>query len=138
VLAFFAVFAGAQAAQRWETLEAIHCVENPKNSMKPGPCGELGAYQFRPETWVMYSKLPFSAALDRRCSDEVAIQHYEWLKKRMERAGVPVTTYNIALAWNAGIDAVLRSRAPSVSHDYASRVTNLALDLRMHQLADSR
>src|SRR4051812_42831736 len=61
------VFAGSalalQAGTRWETLEAIHWVENPTDSARPGPCGELGAYQFRLETWKMHSRRPFSAAV---------------------------------------------------------------------------
>src|SRR5437868_2873477 len=66
----------ARAGERWETLEAIHFVENPNNREAPGPCGELGAYQFRAETWRMHSRRPFDAALDRRYSDEVAVLHY--------------------------------------------------------------
>src|SRR5262245_49508020 len=65
VLGLFAVGATASAASpsRWETLEAIHRVENPHNSTKPGPQGELGAYQFRLETWRHYTSTPFRNAL---------------------------------------------------------------------------
>ncbi len=122
------------AGQRWETLQAIHWVENPTNTSRPGPYGELGAYQFRLQTWRMHTHQPFSTALDRRCSDDVAVRHYEWLKLRLERAALAPTPYNIALAWNAGINSVLKDRAPNPSHDYASRVHNLAMELRDRQV----
>ena len=134
-----AVFAGlalcllapgkAGAASRWETLEAIHAVENPSNSARPGRFGELGAYQFRATTWRMYTKRPFAEATNRQSSDEVAVRHYEWLKTTLARAGVEPSTYNIALAWNAGANAVITGRIPSSSRDYATRVDNVAATL---------
>jgi hypothetical protein len=45
--------ANASASTRWATLEAIHRIENPRNLPNAGPCGELGAYQFREQTWRM-------------------------------------------------------------------------------------
>jgi hypothetical protein len=130
----------AHASTRWETLEAIHAVENPRDRQTPGPCGELGAYQFRQDTWRMYSRRAFNEALDRRRSDEVAVRHYDWLKTSLERNGLEATIYNIALAWNAGIGAVVSGRVPAVSRDYATRVENIAIELRSHQqqVADLR
>jgi len=116
----------AVASERWATLEAIHCVENPRDLARPGPCGELGAYQFREETWRMHTSAPFASALNRRVSDAVAVKHFEALKQGLERAGLPATAYNIALAWNGGLTAVVRGRVPAASRDYAERVTNLA------------
>ena len=69
---------------------------------------------------------PFSFAIDRQTSDEVALQHYEYLRKGLEAAGIPVTPYSIALAWNSGLGAATSGRAPAASHDYAQRATNLA------------
>jgi|GEM_PF-4580482 len=57
------------------------------------------------------------------------------LKVRLERAGIEATPYNIALAWNAGLTAVLNDHVPASSHDYADRVSNLAMELRARQLA---
>jgi len=114
------------ASERWVTLEAIHRIENPFDSPRPGRFGELGAYQFRESTWRMHTTVPFARAVERRVSDEVAIRHYEWLKRRLEQKGLPATPYNIALAWNAGVNAVLRSRVPTVARDYAERAANLA------------
>jgi hypothetical protein len=114
------------ASERWATLEAIHCVENPRDVTRPGPCGELGAYQFREMTWRMHTEAPFVSALDRRASDAVAVKHYEFLKRELERAGVAATPYTIALAWNGGLAAAVRRRAPAAARDYAERVANLA------------
>ena len=125
-LASVVVACGAQASVRWATLEAIHQLENPRNRQTPGPCGELGPYQFREKTWRMHTTAPFARAIDRRVSDDVAVKHYEWLKRGIEDAGLPATPYYIALAWNGGLDATVFGRAPAVARDYAERAANLA------------
>lgn len=135
VLAAVALTQTASANFRADTLQAINWVENPSDSPRPGKCGELGAYQFRAATWQMHTERPFTDAIKRQCSDEVAVLHYEWLKNTLTKAGVEATPYNIALAWNAGVGAVIRGRAPAVSHDYAQRVTNLVADLRSRAVA---
>jgi len=120
----------AEASDRWEVLQAIHWVENPDNSPAPGPYGELGAYQFRRSTWKSHTTKPFEYAREREHSDEVAIKHYEWLKRGFERAGLSATPYRIALAWNAGLTATLSGRVPTVTHQYATRVTNIVESLK--------
>ncbi len=116
----------APAASRWETLQAIHLVENPTDKTSYGPRGELGAYQFRADTWRLHSRKPFRMALDRASSDEVAVLHYEWIRRGLSDAGIDANTYNIALAWNCGLGAVVGGRVPSVTYRYASQVKNLA------------
>ena len=74
----------------------------------------------------MHTNLPFRRALERELSDVVAVRHYEWLKRGLERAGLSASTYNIALAWNGGLEAAIRGRAPRAAHSYAGRATNLA------------
>ena len=115
----------ARASDRWETLRAINWVENPTNQTHVGRFGELGPYQFRPGTWRMHTGKPFSQAVERVAADEVAVKHYEWIKRTLEHAGVQANAFNIALSWNCGVDAVLSGRAPSISYSYAERVTNL-------------
>jgi hypothetical protein len=138
---FFACALGlavvAQAADRWETLEAIHWVENPHNSTRLGSHGELGPYQFRQSTWRMYSRRPFYEAINRQYSDEVAIKHYEWLKVGLENSGREATPYNIAMAWNAGLDAVISNRIPSASRAYAEQVQNLVEAVKRNELAST-
>ena len=116
----------ASAAERWETLHAINMVENPTNQTAYGSRGELGPYQFRASTWQKYSKKPFRLANERAAADEVAVQHYEWIKERLASAGIDPNTYNIALAWNCGISAVINGRVPTQTYNYAERVNNLA------------
>ena len=138
VLGAACVAGTARASERWETLEAIHRIENPFDSPRPGRFGELGPYQFRESTWRMHTAVPFARAVDRRVSDEVAVCHYEWLKRRLEGRGLPATPYNIALAWNAGVNAVLRGRVPASTHGYAERAANIAGELRRNQIALAR
>lgn len=115
----------ARAATRWEILEAIHSIENPRDLTRPGRHGELGAYQFRAQTWRMHSQEPFRQALVRESSDQVAVQHYEWIRRGLMRNGREPSVYNIALAWNGGLDAVVKGKAPTRAHEYAERVTNI-------------
>ncbi len=120
----------AGASDRWETLRAINWVENPTNQTHVGRFGELGPYQFRPATWRMHTDKPFRQAIDRAVADEVAVKHYEWIKRTFEQAGVEPSVFNIAMAWNCGVDSVLSGRAPSVSYNYAERVSNLVATLK--------
>lgn len=120
----------AGASDRWETLRAINWVENPTNQTQVGRFGELGPYQFRPGTWRMHSDRPFHQAIQRAVADEVAVKHYEWIKRTLERAGAEASVFNIAMAWNCGVEAVLTGRAPNVSYNYAQRVSNLVETLK--------
>jgi len=124
VSAFFFTIECA-ASDRWETLRAINWVENPTNHSQAGRYGELGPYQFRSSTWRMHTNRPFSQAVERSAADEVAVKHYEWIKRALERGGVEASPFNIAMAWNCGVEAVLSGRIPSVSYNYATRVNNL-------------
>lgn len=119
----------ASEVPRWITLEAIHRLENPRNLTRPGPRGELGAYQFRQATWRMHTAVPFAQALDRRTSDVVAIRHYDWLKRGLESARLPPSPYYIALAWNGGLAAAIAGRSPLRAHEYAGRAVNIAASL---------
>ncbi len=125
------------ASERWETLQAINWVENPYNSPKAGPGGELGPYQFRPATWRMYTRKPFALAVERQHSDDVAVRHYEWIKRSLLNSGINPTPFYIALAWNAGIGQVVDGRAPASAYKYASQVNNLVGVLKARQIGAS-
>jgi hypothetical protein len=125
LLSVFGFVLKAGADDRWETLRAINWVENPTNHTRMGRFGELGPYQFRAGTWRMHTKKSFRLATQRETADEVAILHYEWIKQNLEKAGVDASAFNIAMAWNTGVNNVVNGRAPSVSYGYAERVTNL-------------
>ncbi|HTQ29721.1 MAG TPA: hypothetical protein VMI53_00790 [Opitutaceae bacterium] len=85
----------------------------------------------------MYSHRPFYQAINRQYSDEVAVRHYEWLKDGLAQAGVTPTPYNIALAWNAGLDAVVGRRVPSASRAYAEQVSNLVDRIKSNEVAST-
>lgn len=127
----------AKGSDRWETLRAINWVENPTNQTTVGRFGELGPYQFRPATWRMHTQKPFRQAIQRDAADEVAVKHYEWIKRTFEQAGVAPTVFNIAMAWNCGAGAVISGRAPAVSYNYAQRVTNLVETLKERTEAEA-
>jgi hypothetical protein len=127
--------AKASASTRTDTLEAIHRIENPRDSMRPGRHGELGAYQFRRATWRMYTKRPFEEALNRDTSERVALRHYDWICRGLLRNGMEETPYNIGLAWNGGLMAAVQGRASAAAQDYAERVSNLAHELASVGLA---
>lgn len=86
----------------------------------------------------MHTQKPFQLALDRAESDKVAVKHYEWIRRGLERRGMPVTPYNVALAWNAGLSAVINGKVPASSRHYGMRVSNLVEDLKARQLAEAR
>lgn len=117
--------ASAGAAERWKVLKAINWVENPTNHGRFGPKGELGPYQFRSSTWREYSSKPFSYAVHRDHADNVAVQHYEWIKRNLTQAGIDPSPYNIALVWNSGLGAVKSGRVPRSTYRYAEQVNNL-------------
>ena len=59
----------------------------------------------------------------------MAVLHFEWLRRGLERARLPASAYFVALAWNSGLNAVVRGRAPRSAHRYAERAANLAAAL---------
>jgi hypothetical protein len=138
VLATVFMGAEARASERWATLEAIHQLENPQDLHSPGRLGELGAYQFREQTWKLHTAAPFSRALDRRSSDAVAVKYYDWIAAQLERHGIAITPYNVALAWNGGIRAAVYNHPPAAAVDYATRAANLAAVFSGAQIADAR
>lgn len=120
----------ASASDRWETLQAINWVENPTNHSRYGSKGELGPYQFRPQTWRVHTNRPFTQAVQREAADEVAVKHYEWIRRGLTKAGIEPSPYNVALVWNCGMTAVKDGRIPSSTYQYADRVNNLVETLK--------
>src|SRR5882724_2358347 len=127
LLLFFGVSAPLFASDRGEILVAIHMVENPTDSVRLGSKGELGPYQFRPATWHMHTDKPFYLAANRQEADLIAQKHFDWITKGLERNGLAVTPYSIALVWNAGLNATIRGKVPRSSRNYAMRVENTVL-----------
>lgn len=94
--------------------------------VKIGRRGERSAWQISPEVWREYCEASFTrASSDSRLAAMVAAAHLEWLRLSLEQKGRPATPYNLALAWNAGLGAVLTGKAPPGAHDYAARADAL-------------
>jgi hypothetical protein len=91
----------------------------------PGKLGELGAYQFRKETWMELSKEPHSSARNPKIGNKVAGMFLNKIKDAYERHGIPITAYNCALAWNGGISSVVSNRVTPAAKNYAQAVHNL-------------
>ena len=93
---------------------------------KIGRRGERSAWQISPEVWREYCQAPFTlASSDAMLASVVATAHLQWLRRGLERDDKPATPYNLALAWNAGLGAVLTGKAPPGAHDYAARAEAL-------------
>lgn len=108
-------------------LRGIRVVETQDQLHPPrGKLGERGPYQFRRSTWRMHTKSSFDLAENREVANTVAKRHYAWIETQLEANGVSASPYNVAMAWNAGVNAVIRGRVPAVARDYASRVLNIA------------
>lgn len=108
-------------------LSGIRYVETQDQPYPPrGKLGERGPYQFRRSTWRMHTSSSFNLAENREVANTVAKRHYAWIEDQLRASGIEPSPYKVALAWNAGVNAVIRGRVPAVSYDYANRVINIA------------
>lgn len=97
-----------------------------KPCRKIGRQGERSAWQIKAGTWHQYTKAPFTlASTSTYEANLVAAAHLRLLRIHLEYALNHSSPYLIALAWNAGLDRVVKNKAPDAAHDYAQRVTNL-------------
>ena len=110
-------------------LEAIEEVENTPNHYI-GASGERSKYQITPTVWAMWSSKPFESASSSRLPDlqetyRVARHHIHHIRAALHAKEAPETPYLIALAWTAGLTAVLNDCASDRKKDYAQRVENI-------------
>lgn len=127
-LCVFAAAAKASLGRSEEValLWAISQIESGGRTGAIGRDGEFTAYQFKLSTWQAYTRQsPAAAAKRPALADEVAARHLSWLRERLKKAGLPVTPYALALAWNAGARTVIEGRTLPRHRDYAERVVAL-------------
>lgn len=86
----------------------------------------------------MHTKEPFKLAVDRDHADMVAVHHYEWIRRGLLQAGIDPNAYNIALAWNSGLGAVVKGRIPQITYNYAQRVENLVNSIKQQRPMEAR
>jgi hypothetical protein len=125
VLAVLFLLPPAPAVELELLLDATRAVEQWDG--RDGAAGELGPYQIRAATWRQHmGDLPFPKAREERWGRECARRHLAWLQEQLAAAGVDPSAFNLALAYNAGLQAVLRGRAPVRAYQHATRVRNLS------------
>jgi hypothetical protein len=107
--------------------DQLRAVENWRG--QDGAAGERGPYQISRAVWQ--NRMPgvaFSQARLEGPARECATRHIAWLRSGLRAAGWADTPYNIALAWNAGLERTLSGSARAPSRDFAQRVQNLYLE----------
>jgi hypothetical protein len=121
------------STQVFRLLEAIHQKENPENVRTPGAHGELGPFQITLDVWRQHTLLPFTAqyACDDDVAQSVALKHIRWIENLLVKHGVAPSVFNIALAWNGGInDAYAPAHVSAAVFEYAQAVENLYKGIR--------
>jgi hypothetical protein len=106
-------------------LIVLPMVETPHGvPAHPGPAGETGPFALTPR--VRIDRGRELRARGVRVTDEaIAAEQLRWLARNLKAAGVDANAYNLALAWNCGLERVLQGKAPMRSYDFAHRVQNL-------------
>jgi hypothetical protein len=108
---------------------ALACVETPHGvPVEPGPAGETGRWQLTPAV-----RADRGAELLVRgvpVTDEaLATAQVEWLLQQLQRRGAAPLLFNVALAWNCGLDRTLSGKAPERSFDFARRTLTVLAEL---------
>lgn len=117
-------------------LGAIRAVEEWDG--RDGRHGERGPWQITAGVWSMHMPgIPFAEARHEGPARACALKHVAYLRARLRAGNVDDNTYNLAMAWNAGHGAVLRSRVPDVSYFYAARVEALYLGAKGQKTLNS-
>lgn len=95
---------------------------------RPGTLGEEGPYQIRAITWQQHMRgTAFAMARQEGPARACALKHLAWLSRSLEARGVPASAFNLAAAWNAGLERYVSGRAPERAYAYARRVESLYL-----------
>ena len=121
-----AIHAPAESVASNRLLAAIAAVETGNRDDAIGPHGEVSRYGIKPANWQLITDQPLSRASDPKFAHQVALAWLWALKYDLERDGVAVSPYTLALAWRFGpSSAVLRSFLPKSDKSYGVRVERL-------------
>lgn len=105
-------------------LDATRAVENWEG--RDGKGGELGPYGIKRVVWEQHmGRLDFALARQESYGRECAKRHILWLARQLKARGVAQDMMMMALAYNAGLDRVLRGKASDFSWGHARRVNNV-------------
>ncbi|MBX3736705.1 MAG: hypothetical protein KF715_08455 [Candidatus Didemnitutus sp.] len=93
---------------------------------RDGAHGERGPWQITPAVWRLH--MPGISFAEARCvavARACAVKHVNYLAAQLEARGVAPLLFNIALAWNAGINGSTRGTAPERAYHFAVAVENI-------------
>ena len=126
LLSLLSVVGLARAAEPTDFNRLVDAIATVENTPGRGKHGERSPWQITHAVWTSYSSLPFSYAdvdsITARAEQRgVAMQHARYIASIINNP----TPYRIALAWNAGIGAVLHNTFSDASVSYAKRVRNV-------------
>lgn len=93
-------------------LRAVALVESGNDPRAVGAAGERGRFQMTPAV----------VATCGGFGEREAARWERQLERELLAAGIAPLPFNVALAWNAGPNAVRRGAVPLASYDYARRV----------------
>jgi hypothetical protein len=109
-------------------LSCVAELETGNNYTLIGSSGERSQFQFTHQTWSQHTEIFFEVAsipYGQTLVLHVAQVHLDWLIKYLSDRNYPVTVYNLAACWNAGIGRFHRNELQERHRDYAERVLNL-------------
>jgi hypothetical protein len=129
LLAFHAPSLAAYCPDR--LLAAIAERETPRGwSGRPGPAGELSAWQITPAVWRQHmGAQPLRDAWNIPDARECARRHLAWLDTALRRHGYTPTPERLALAWNLGLTGARRRALQP--NPYAEQVGNIYLNTEL-------
>jgi hypothetical protein len=108
------------AADSAALLHSIAIVEDWRGRV--GKAGEIGPYQMLPSTRADRIRDLAARGIVAPTEQQIAQEHVDWLRRELRKAGTEPLPFNLALCWNAGLNATVTGRAPERSYRYACRV----------------
>lgn len=139
VLLLLVAVANAQPERVEATLDLHRVVEAIRlteawDGKSVGQCSEAGPFQFRPSTWLAHSSAPLEwshlkTAQAKAEQRRAALEHVEWIHRRLPSLKLKNSVWSIALVWNAGYGNVEHNNISKRAYDYANRCSNLYYDL---------
>lgn len=116
ILAIVIALAGSPDVDRM--VQSIEAVENsPWTS--PG-----GALQFKRDTWVQETKLPYEKTRNREIARRTAATMISRYVHRLNALGIAPTPYLLGSIWNKGWTGALRLHREGLHDEYGERVHN--------------
>ncbi len=109
---------------------ALAQIETPHGvPAQPGPAGETGRWQLTAA--VRRDRGADLAARGEPVTDEaLAMAQVAWLQEQLTRHGAAPLLFNVALAWNCGLEQTLHGRAPERSFEFARRVLAVTVEIQ--------